>query len=284
MSSLTGTIGNTRNTSMLPKRIISLVPSQTELLYHLGLENEVAGITKFCVHPDTWFRSKTRIGGTKTVKIDAVKALQPDLILANKEENVKEQVEELSTIAPVYTSDISTSEDALIMIKEIGKLTGKEEKAKELVEKIELGFEELEIFIRDYSMFDVQPKTAYLIWKDPYIAAGGDTFISNMMEKCGFKNIFKHINRYPEITVESSVISSKSQTTNHQLQTQNCQLLLLSSEPYPFKQKHVDELQQELPYTKILLVDGEMFSWYGSRMLNAASYFRRLIIELSNKE
>ncbi|MEJ7684745.1 MAG: helical backbone metal receptor [Segetibacter sp.] len=94
--SVTDKLNNSINLSFFPKRIVSLVPSQTELLYSLGLDEEVIGITKFCIHPDKWFRSKQHVGGTKTVKKDVVKALQPDLIIANKEENVKEQIEELA--------------------------------------------------------------------------------------------------------------------------------------------------------------------------------------------
>jgi hypothetical protein len=300
------------------KRIISLVPSQTELLFDLGLNDEVIGITKFCVHPNEWFRNKTKIGGTKTVNIELVKSLKPDLILANKEENVKEQIEELALIAETYTSDISNLEDALQMIEDVGKLVGKEEKANVLVKEIRMKFDELKMFNEQYSISNAQlnnndistnqpinqstyqtinqstfqqlnlstnkPQTAYLIWRDPYMAAGGDTFINDMLVRCGFQNIFKHINRYPEIVIEQSSnatlvnyhLSSVNFKNNHQL-TSSCQLLLLSSEPYPFKQKHIDELQQQLSGTKILLVDGEMFSWYGSRLLLAVEYFRKLI-------
>src|ERR1700741_3198050 len=95
----------------IPQRIISLVPSQTELLFDLGLDKEVVGITKFCVHPPEWFQTKTRVGGTKQLKIDLIKQLQPDLIIANKEENVKEQIEELEKHFPVWISDVNNLED-----------------------------------------------------------------------------------------------------------------------------------------------------------------------------
>lgn len=132
--------------------------------------------------------------------------------------------------------------------------------------------------------------TAYLIWKDPYMAAGGDTFINDMLCRCGFTNIFQHINRYPEVSIKNSSIGDTAasydvhlSSINHcasninALTTDNCQLLLLSSEPYPFKQKHLDELQTLLPSTKIILVDGEAFSWYGSRLLYSTRYFNGLI-------
>src|SRR6478752_7115463 len=154
-----------------PKRIISLVPSQTELLYHLGLDDEVVGITKFCVHPQTWFRTKTRIGGTKNIDIEKIKALQPDLVIANKEENVKEQIEALQQFTTVYVSDISGLDDAKNMILAVGKLVEKTSETELLVNKIESKFSALENFKQN------KKRTAYFIWQKPYMAAGGDTFI-----------------------------------------------------------------------------------------------------------
>jgi ABC-type Fe3+-hydroxamate transport system substrate-binding protein len=267
-----------------PKRIISLVPSQTELLYELSLDEEVIGITKFCIHPNEWFRTKTRVGGTKTVNIDKVKSLSPDLILANKEENVKDQVEALGEIAPVYVSDIKNLEDSLDMIKHVGKLVDREQKSNEIAEQIHSDFKRLKSFVSSNAQLinqsTYQLNTAYLIWKDPYMAAGGDTFINDMLERCGFKNVLKHINRYPEIIIDNSTIQPINYSTSQLFTDSTIQLLLLSSEPYPFKQKHIDELQQQLAGTKILLVDGEMFSWYGSRLLHSVKYFERLLKEI----
>jgi len=244
----------------LPKRIISLVPSQTELLYDLGLESETVGITKFCVHPQNWFKTKERIGGTKKLNPAKIKALDPDLIIANKEENVKEQVEELAQDYPVWLTDVNNLQDALQMIADIGRLTGKMERSDSIVKEITLNFEEL----AQQQTTNHKPKTAYLIWQKPYMTVGGDTFINNMLQHCGFENIFSCKTRYPEISID-------------ELQTASCDLLLLSSEPYPFKQKHIDELSEQLPGTKIILADGEFFSWYGSRLLKAPAYFGELI-------
>jgi len=241
----------------LPKRIISLVPSQTELLHYLKLDTETVGITKFCVHPESWFKEKARVGGTKTISIDKINRLQPDLIIANKEENVKEQVERLAAVYPVWVTDVNNFSDALLMIKDIGNLTGKSGAALGLIQAIRTQFDMLSPSVS-------LPKTAYLIWKKPYMTIGGDTFIHDMLSQCGFDNIYANTTRYPEISIDD-------------LENAGCQLLLLSSEPYPFKQKHIDELQRLLPKTKILLVDGEMFSWYGSRLLKSAGYFKRII-------
>ncbi len=260
MNIFTDQLGNTIELSSSPKRIISLVPSQTELLYDLGLDQEVIGLTKFCIHPDHWFINKQRVGGTKNINIEKIKSLQPDLVIANKEENVKEQIDALREIAPVWVSDVNNLADALAMISSIGEMTGKVSKAKELINNIRNGFQKL-------SAINFQLSTAYLIWKDPYMTIGGDTFINDMLQRCGFPNVFEHLNRYPETSVD-------------QLKTTNCKLLLLSSEPYPFKEQHIEELQQHLPNTKIMLVDGEMFSWYGSRLQYAPAYFAKLISQI----
>lgn len=238
------------------QKIVSVVPSQTELLYDLGLDEAVIGITKFCVHPEKWFRTKTRVGGTKTLNIEKIKDLQPDLIIANKEENTKEQIETLQTFTTVYVSDIKTVGDALQMIRAIGGLTGKESKAEEIIHDIQNKFEQLGKGLKK----DV----AYFIWRNPYMAAGNDTFIHDMITRIGWRNIYEGTPRYPEVDLAD-------------LKNRNPDLVLLSSEPYPFGQKHIDELQEYLPDTKIVLADGEMFSWYGSRMLHAPGYFKSLM-------
>jgi ABC-type Fe3+-hydroxamate transport system substrate-binding protein len=247
-----------------PTRIISLVPSQTELLFDLGLGEEVTGITKFCVRPEQWHRSKTRVGGTKNSKMEIIHQLKPDLIIANKEENTKEQIDELSRNYRVWVTDIKTLNDALKMIRDIGELVNKKEQANSLAKQIASEFSRLETQLQTTNN---KAQTAYLIWHNPYMAAGGDTFINDMLTRCGLENIFKQKNRYPEITAE-------------ELRKKNCELLLLSSEPFPFKEKHIAELKQQLPAAKIILVDGEMFSWYGSRLLHAPGYFLGLIKEL----
>ncbi|MBL7732584.1 MAG: ABC transporter substrate-binding protein [Chitinophagaceae bacterium] len=255
MLSCTVQTGHTITLPHPPARIISLVPSQTELLYDLGLNEQVAGITKFCIHPEEWFRTKTRVGGTKQLKMDIIHRLQPDLIIANKEENVKEQIEELAKSFPVWTSDISNLSDALAMITAIGLITGKEKEAASIVKKITDNFATLpKRTLR---------KAVYLIWQKPFMCAGGDTFISSMMETAGFANVFTHKKRYPELTPDEIAASE-------------AEYILLSSEPFPFKQKHRDEIIALFPAQEVILVDGELFSWYGSRLLHAPEYFGKL--------
>ncbi len=236
----------------VPKRIISIVPSQTELMFDLGLNDEIIGITKFCIHPADKFKTKTKVGGTKTVNIDLIKKLNPDFIIGNKEENERRQVEELMKLFPVWMSDIADLGGALDMIHKVGEITNKIKEANALKTKITEQFNHLTIQQSNL-------RVAYLIWRKPYIVAGKGTFIDAMLQKCGLTNAFD-TDRYPEVT--------------HELLIQaNPDVVLLSSEPYPFKEKHIAEFKTILPNATIKLVDGELFSWYGSRLLHAPAYF-----------
>jgi ABC-type Fe3+-hydroxamate transport system substrate-binding protein len=260
MQHFTDQTGFTIQLDSRPMRIISLVPSQTELLYELGLEEQVVGITKFCVHPEHWFRSKTRIGGTKGIHAEKIFSLQPDLVIANKEENLQAEVELLRTRVPVWTSVIDTLDTALEMIQQVGMLTGKNEKAATLIQQIKTAFARLKPAC-------YPARVAYLIWKKPYMTVGSDSFISDMLKKCGFSPAFDHLQRYPEISEAD-------------LQAAAPEIIFLSSEPYPFKEKDINALQQLLPASRIQLVDGELFSWYGSRLKEAPEYFQHLIDQL----
>lgn len=242
----------------VPQRIVSVVPSQTELLYDLGLEQEVAGITRFCIHPEQWFRSKQRIGGTKQLHLDKIEALQPDLILANKEENTREQIEALAAQFPVWTSDISNLEQALQMIREVGLITGKQQESLSIAKEVSKGFSGLLPPTRQ------SKRVAYFIWKSPWMTVGSDTFIHDMLGRCGWTNVYGQQTRYPVTSLE-------------ELQTLSPELILLSSEPYPFKEQHIAEIRAILPRALVQLVDGEMFSWYGSRLRMAPAYFRELL-------
>ena len=240
-----------------PKRIVSLVPSQTELLFDLGLEKEVVGITKFCVHPENWFKSKTRVGGTKKVNFEKIRELNPDLIIANKEENTESEIKQLMKEYPIWISDIQNLEDALEMIFLIGKMTNTNAKAKSIIHNIQEGFDLL-------SPLHTK-KTAYFIWQNPMMSINKSRFIHDMMNICGFENVFASANDdYPEISKE-------------QLQKANPEIILLSSEPYPFTDKHIKQFQEICPTAIIKLVDGEMFSWYGSRLQDAPNYFQHLL-------
>lgn len=240
-----------------PQRIISLVPSQTELLYDLGLGDRVVGITKFCVHPVEWFRNKPRVGGTKQVNLDQVRALQPDLIIGNKEENTQADIAALEQAFPVWMSDVETLDGALAMIGSVGQLTGTTERAGALIAGIRTAFAEMKPLSPPLS-------AAYFIWKDPWMLAGKRTFIADMLRRCGFVLPPLLNERYPEVQEVA-------------LRDLAPDVALLSSEPYPFSKKHLDAVCRVLPGVPVHLVDGEMFSWYGSRLLHAPQYFRTLM-------
>jgi ABC-type Fe3+-hydroxamate transport system substrate-binding protein len=241
-----------------PKRIVSLVPSQSELLWDLGLQEQLVGITKFCIHPKSMFESVSRVGGTKTLSLEKIRSLKPDLIIGNKEENERTQIEALQKEFKVWMSDIYTLEDALKTITAIGELTGTLDKAKTISEGIAHSFQQLPY---------CEKSVLYLIWK-PYMAAGKGTFIGDLLMKIGLKNVIhEEESRYPQLTMEE-IVALKPE------------LVFLSSEPFPFKQMHAHELQLALPDSKIILVDGELFSWYGSRLLKSVAYFHELLNEL----
>jgi ABC-type Fe3+-hydroxamate transport system substrate-binding protein len=243
-----------------PKRIISLVPSQTELLAYFGLEDEVIGITKFCIYPEDWFKNKTRIGGTKNLTIQKIIELKPDLIIGNKEENTIEDIEVLEKHFPVWLSDVNSFDDALEMINSLGEIVQKQQIAQELISQIQANFNQIQTPTK-------KQKVLYLIWDDPLIAVGRNTYIHSILEKIGFENFITE-DRYPMI--ENNLVSQPD-------------IIFLSTEPYPFKAVHLGDFQKKYPHSKIILVDGEMFSWYGSRMSEAPAYLLSLATKLSSK-
>ncbi len=244
------------------QRIVSLVPSQTELLSALELEENVVGVTKFCVHPAQWRKKKTVVGGTKNVHIDKVLALRPTLVIANKEENQKDQIEAVANYVPVIVTQITTFDDAITLILKLGSLLDRTNQAKALVSAIVKAWQSLN------STLDRTLDACYLIWNNPMMVVGGDTFISDIMQKAGFRNVFQDSKRYPEISLD-------------QLQTLQPDVLLLASEPFPFAERHAQRFREVLPHTLVQCVDGQMFSWYGSRLLHAAPYLLNLRTQLT---
>ncbi|HSJ69312.1 MAG TPA: helical backbone metal receptor [Anditalea sp.] len=236
-----------------PERIISLVPSQTELLVDMGLGDKIVGVTKFCVHPAGFKNAKTIIGGTKDFKFEIIESLKPDLIIGNKEENYKEGIEQLAEKYPVWVSDIYTVQDALDMMTSLGQVTNRETEAERITKWVSWNFR------RDF----VYKGTAiYFIWQEPLTVVGTNTFIDHLLDKAGFTNLIDQ-ERYPQYTIE-------------QLQELNPENVLLSSEPFPYREKHLEEFKRLFPYADVKLVDGEIFSWYGSRLIKAPDYFETL--------
>ena len=243
-------------TVKVPKRIISLVPSLTEYLHSLGLNEQVLGLTKFCVHPEGWKREKHIVGGTKNLRMQTIRSLNPDLIIANKEENEKNQVLELAKDYPVYLSVIGNFEEAINELTIIAHCCNRTPEGKMVVSQI-LNQK------KSYQIPERSERAVYLIWKNPWMTVGGDTFIHHMMSMAGYTNVFADQERYPSLEIE-------------ELKELEPEYVLLSSEPFPFKMDHVRELKKELPNSRVWLVDGELFSWYGSRLIKSFSYFKKL--------
>ena len=253
----TDALGRTVTLPAPPRRIISLVPSQTELLSYLELDERVVGITRFCVRPEAWRKEKPIVGGTKQVNLDRAAALEPDLILANHEENTPADVEALADLAPVYVTDVPAVPDAWAMIRAVGALVNRAEAADRLAAAVEERFGQL----------DAGPpvRAAYLIWRDPFMTVGHDTIIHDIMARGGFANVFGDRTRYPEVTLDDLVEADP-------------EVLLLPDEPFPFPQKDAfsADLRERMPETRIRFVDGELFSWYGSRLLETPAYLADL--------
>ncbi len=236
-------------------KTLSLVPSITYSLLDLGLPSEdLVGRTKFCIYPKSKVQNIPVFGGTKNVKVDRISALQgvksPDLIIANKEENTKEEIEILASVYPVWLTDIKNLEDNNLFLVE-------------LCTKVNLPADPIRInhdnnrTIQNHRAS--KPKSvAYVIWKKPWMVAGGDTYISSVLEALGFNNYFKNCTRYPQVTWEEIC---------------NAELIFLSSEPYPFKMKDLlfftESLNRENKNSEIKLVSGEYFSWFGSYLAKA---------------
>lgn len=226
-------------------RVVSLVPSITEFLMDLGVH--VVGRTKFCVHPKDRVSDIAIIGGTKQFRMEDIEALQPNLIIGNKEENYPEGIQALEKDYPVWMSDINSLADATQMMKMLGHLFGEVERAQHFISRLNMRLHGLQGAYTGRAL--------YLIWQKPWMAAGKNTYIDDFMTHLGYKNVVTE-ERYPTLA------------TPKKLQILNPQHVLLSTEPYPFKKEHVDELKQHLPNAVIRLVDGEIYSWYGTRLLH----------------
>lgn len=240
-----------------PERIISLCPSQTLTLADLGCAERLIGITRFCIHPEEVYQSVKRIGGTKRVNYEAIEALKPDLIIGEKEENTQEMIRQLEKDYPVYMTDVTDIPSCYEMVRNLGLITQTEMLAERLVQDMK------DALGRIHPLQEVE--VAYLIWREPWMVAGRNNFIDAILKVCGFRNVFTGLpGRYPQITDEWLKDAAPA-------------VLLLSDEPYPFSDKHREEFLQVLPQVKIFLVNGEYFSWYGSRIKTIDEYINPLL-------
>ncbi len=248
-----------------PEKIISLVPSQTELLFDLGLKDKIVGVTRYCVEPKEFVSKLPKIGGTKKLDFALIRSLKPDLVIGNKEENNKEDIDKLREFVPVWVSIVNNFDEALRMIDEVGEITGTKFEAQKIINNI----------LRKKRNFESKKsnsrlkgkKVLYFIWRKPFMVVGSNTFINSMLEICGFENLGatlkENSGRYPKVEKDD-------------LCSLNPDLVLLSSEPYPFSEKHLPEFTEIFPKSQILFVPGDYFSWYGSRICKAFDYFIEL--------
>lgn len=238
-------------------RVVSLVPSWTEFLHDLDVD--VVGQTKFCVRPASKFRALPRIGGTKNVKVEDVLALKPDLVVANREENDKAQVEALMEGLPegVLLTDVRTVPDAWAAMAQVGSRVDRAVHARDMVNRIQDAWGEPRAIVG---------QAGYAVWSSPWMVAGHDTFIHDVMRHWGIANA---IDGGPE---------SRYPTTGKDLErgTLAAQQWLLPSEPFPFQPKHLPALHAAHPEARFRLVDGEAFSWYGSRMLHVTAHLNEV--------
>ncbi|MFN8397273.1 MAG: helical backbone metal receptor [Bacteroidia bacterium] len=243
-----------------PQRVISLCPSQTETLVDMGLGARLVGRTRFCIHPKAPLSKVQRIGGTKEVDFDRIRGLRPDLIIGEKEENTPEMIAELEGICPVYVTDVRDIDSALRMILDLGEIVDLPAAARAIATQVTASLEGIQPLPRPVSCL-------YMIWKNPWMAAGTDTFINSVLKKCGFDNLaLAESGRYRVLDEEI-------------FQQKKPEIVLLSSEPFPFKSTHIADLQKILPDSRIVLVDGEMFSWYGSHLVGVENYINLLLYD-----
>ncbi|MEA3494417.1 MAG: helical backbone metal receptor [Bacteroidota bacterium] len=248
-------ISNNFNFKDSSTKIVSLVPSITESLFYFGLKNNIKGITKYCIHPKSVTKDIPKIGGTKTVDIEKIRMLNPDIIIASKEENLKMQIETLAIDFKILLTDVNSLNDCLDLNSAFGNIFNKVNMSKELNNKIVKGFKTLN---------KATKKTiTYLIWENPVMIVAKNTYINDIISKIGFINAFSHLDRYPLVT-DKQLTNSKSN------------FIFLSSEPCPFAIEHIGKYKKLCSESKIILVNGELFGWYGSRLLEAIDYFKEL--------
>jgi len=245
-------------------RIVSLVPSITELLFSLGLQENMVGRTGFCVHPKAHVRRVAKVGGTKTVDVARIRKLGATHLVVNIDENPRPVVEELAAIVPniIVTHPIQP-EDNLGLYCLLGGIFGREAQAEALCTAFS---RELDT-TREFAAKLTRERVLYLIWKSPWMTVSRDTYISRMLDLVGWETVpAQALSRYPSVDLSVDLMRDVG-------------LVLLSSEPYSFVERHVVALRAELPPEsdpRVDLIDGGMTSWYGSRAIEGLRYLREL--------
>lgn len=241
-------------------RIVSLCPSTTETLVDFGLAGQLVGITRFCIHPADVVRDIRKVGGTKNPDLARIRALRPDLVLFNEEENRKEDYERLRGDLRVDATIVRRVQDVPEQLLHLGRLTGAEIRAQARAQQVEAARARLAETRAKVGGF----RYAYLIWRRPYMAVGGDTYVSDLFAEAGGENVFEGArDRYPAIDVAA-------------LRAERPDVVFLSDEPFPFKAKHAAELQAEAPELRTELIRGDDCCWHGVRTLRGLALMQSL--------
>jgi ABC-type Fe3+-hydroxamate transport system substrate-binding protein len=261
-SDLVDAIGTRHETAGESARIVSLVPSVTELLFDLGLAGQIVGRTGFCIHPRQAVRKVPKVGGTKTIDVARIKRLQPTHLVVNVDENPRPLVEALARFVPhVVVTHPLGPHDNLRLYRLMGGIFGRESEAQALCRRFEAVCEEVAAAVSEWP----PQKVLYLIWKSPWMTVSSDTYISRMLATVGWQTIAPSSNaRYPSVDITAPTAAQAS-------------FILLSSEPYAFRERHCVEILDLLPpgaKTRVALIDGAMTSWYGSRAIAGLTYLR----------
>jgi ABC-type Fe3+-hydroxamate transport system substrate-binding protein len=243
----------------VPRRIVSLVPSITETVIGLGAADRLVGINNYCVYPADVVKDIRKVGGTKGFSMDVIDAVGPDLILANKEENRKHQIETLRESYPVFVTYPRTVEGAVKMILDLGVLTDTQERASEHAASCDFFLESIDLSIAGPPL-----RTVCMIWRDPWMAVGPDSYVSALLDRIGFVNVFtKADGRYPETTLDAVI-------------ERQPEVIILPSEPYAFRKQDKDELDDLLSARGVmastLRMDGSLLTWFGTRTIKGLRF------------
>jgi ABC-type Fe3+-hydroxamate transport system substrate-binding protein len=241
-----------------PRRIVSLIPSTTELLCALGLADALIGVTVYCVEPRDVVRGKTRVGGEKDPDLAAIRALAPDLVVANIEENRREDVDALRAAGiRVWVTYPRTVAEGLAMIRDLGDVTGARERARAMLAELEPLYRR----VRERAAAIRAVRVFYPIWRRPWMTIGADTYVHDLLSTCGGANVFADRTRYPTVTLD-------------EVATRAPEVILLPDEPFRFRRAHIADFDvyPAVPAVRdrrIHLVDGKPFSWHGPRLAEA---------------
>ena len=245
-------------------RLVSLVPSVTELLFDLGLGDAVVGRTKFCVHPAEGVHAVEVVGGTKNPKVGRIVALAPDLVFMNEEENRLEDAEALRRAGvPVHSALPRTPDETAAMVRDVARRVRRLARGEAIAREIEVRSAR----VRALAARARTVRFAYLIWQAPWMTVRDDTFVSSLLEQAGGRNVFAGADaRFPVVTAEALVAADPD-------------VILLASEPFPFTPAHAAALAATLGIdaSRVTCVDGEVLSWHGSRTPAGIEYAATLL-------